>query len=237
MGAKIIKNGKLTTTLNLDGLESYIKALKGIDGGDILEKAALHLQRKAINAMKEQYLKTASNRIDYNRSRKAKAGKHSIVERLFSDVPVPLKKGNKVVEFQFWAGYGALSSDLPHLRWQEEGTATNIDRQPYEITRFRPGNKGRLWKLRSITKSEASNRPSVLGLHRPNAGYKVRDRKGRYTPGDSVAVGSIYNIRVVHPALKPRNFIAAGNFLIKSQGNKIVTDFVKSEIRKRINNA
>ena len=237
MSAEVRRLGKLTTRIDLTDLENYIVALKKLGQGDILEKAAKHLQVKAINAMKKQYFNTAVGRIDNKRSRASSIAKGEIESKLFGNVPAPLKKGNKRIDFKIWAGYGAIGRDVPHLKWQEEGTKGMVDQQPYQITNFRPGNKGRPWKLKSIKKSEASSKRQFQGSVSSSGQFNVRrttDKNKRFASQVGI-VGSVFNIQVPHHPLKPRGFIAAGNFLIKTQGDKIVTDFVKRELAKARN--
>lgn len=212
MAKQTINNTGVTITLNLEGFDKYLNDLKYLANSDILQRASFHLQEQAFLAMKRKYFQTKSNRIYYNKKYLSKGKKNRIEARLFEgNLPVPVRKGKYSISFKFWPGYSALSRDLPHLRWQEEGTAKVVDTQPYLVI----SNKS----LGPITKRRAQNRAVI----------STRKRKS-YARKD---IGGIVELRVPHPNLPARGFIAAGNLYIKSRGAKEFTNFIREELRKR----
>ena len=215
MARTVSRRGGVTTTLNVEGLEKYIKDLQYLSSGDILMRAATYVQQQAFLAMKRKYFQTKSNRIYYNKKYLSKGKDKSIESRLFnSRLPSPVRKGEYTISFKFWPGYTELKRSLPHLRWQEEGIGASIDIQPYIVRGPR--------SLGPITKRKARNRPKVE--RRDYSSGEVYNR---------INFGATVDVSVPHPSLKARGFIAAGNLYLKTQGQKDFSDFIKNELRKR----
>ncbi len=85
-----------------------------------------------------------------------------------------------------------------------------LDQQPYRATLSR--------KLLPITKKRAQ----------ALRGKKLKDSRGRIT-----RFNQIVDVPVLHPGLEPRHFILTANRLVKTQGGKIVSDFIRKELAKR----
>lgn len=217
MNLKVRRKGSLTTYVYLEGLEKTYKAITALEKGDLLERATLFLQKKAFLAMKNQYFKTKSNRIYYNREYLSKPSYKKIEYRLFDKMPPIIRKGSSIIEFQFWEGYTKLGKDLPHLKWQEKGTNFMIDSQPYYISKKK---KVPFYSLYPITKKKAKSKLSGL--------FAIDKNTGKL----GINYGGVDYLSVPHYSLRARNFIASGNFLIKTKGEKIVRDFIYKEIKK-----
>jgi len=215
MAKTVNRQGSLNTKINLKGFENYIEELKYLASGDILRRAASHLQERAFLAMKRKYFQTKSNRIYYNKKYLSKGKDKSIESRLFdSKLSAPTRNGKYSYSFRFWPGYTELRN-LPHLKWQEKGTSAMIDTQPYEITSSK--SLGPITKRRAISRAPIGTR-----------------KKERYRRSE---IGGFIELQVPHPGLKARGFIAAGNLYIKTQAQTDLVKFLKKELAKRKSNA
>lgn len=216
MAFKIYKSGNVTLRLNMTNLESYSKAYKDFFENGGMARTAIHLQKRAWLSMKNKYFMSKSNRIYYNRQYLGRPDSKKLEIRLFGHEPTQSHRiSSESYAIKFLPdNYGRLKRDLPHLIWQEEGTKTTVDRQPYLRTR-----KG----LRPITKRKAEN---LI-----NRGTK-RDASGRFATGNVPQNKIIQIIAVEHKALKARGFIKAGLTILKQQGAKIAREFVQIEIAR-----
>lgn len=201
----------LTTKYNLEGIKNFQKALKLLESGDIIMDAAIDLQRKAFQVMKDRYFSTKSSRIQYYHKRVNKNKKYRIEDRLFNSIPKPKLLKNNMVEIKLINNFDKIVKDVPHLLWQEQGTKGMVDSQPYRVG-FRRDFKG--LALKPITKRRAKNRRRVTG---------------------NWFLGGVVYLDVPHPPLRAREFILSGNNYLKRHGLRIMSSYINRILRRENN--
>lgn len=201
--------GKVVFILKMRAAQNYKRAIQSALKDDIFYKAAVHLQERAIAALKYTYLSTKGKRSERHRNRKYKDVTKRLETYLF-DVPKPKRTAQGTYQIRTVPNLALLNRKFPYLKWQEGGANPMLDNQPYRITFS--------GKLFPITKRKAQ----------ALRGKKLKDSRGRIT-----RFNQIRDIPVLHPGLEPRHFILTANRLVKTQGGKIVSDFIRKELAKR----
>lgn len=185
--------------IDFSAMKRYMKALENIQNVSQL-KIARKVQQHGFEAMQTSYYATSSN----NR-RRYRPGKYSLQREVFSKLPPnPIQVKPNVFAITLLPDFNALKAKVPQLVWQEYGTKTMIDSQPYRIL---PNGK-----LGPITKKEA------IGMRQRRMGNLPRQIK---------------MITVPHYGLKARGFILAGHRAIKGGFNPIATAEYKEVLKQQ----
>lgn len=210
MGFTIVKNGKVTVKSSLDNLKGYKKKYGTFLKNEALPIAASILQRKAIEAMKVQFFNTkAATRggNDFLSDLAIKSRRYKKIEnRLFKTVPKITRLGDGSYSIPLIQNFGQVNRDIPHLKWQEEGTRAMTDLQPYRVIR---DSRTKIPKYYAVKKS-------------------IAGRPGGINPLNVVF------LKVPHPALPARNFIKAGTRFLKENGKQIVLREVRKQLNRKI---
>lgn len=133
----------MTVTLNLSGLKSYQRMYENFTSGNSINNLAKEVQELAREAIKNRYFQTKGHS-----KYRSKGMKQHLEYRLFDlPLPSPVKTGSTSFDIALVPDPATINEDVPHLKWQEYGTKSMVDRQPYLIT-----STG----LRSIKKVDAA---------------------------------------------------------------------------------
>lgn len=198
---KQTKNNSVSYKLDLTGIKNYIKLIRKIGSEDFIRSAALDIQEKAFEVMKRKYLMTKAKRVYYGKRRKKDRSKR-LEKRLFSYKPRPTIINSNTIEVKLINNYDKLIKELPHLIWQEYGTKSSVDTQPYRVG-FSLREKR--FALKPITKRKAATRRQVT---------------------NKWFFGGIVKLAVPHPALPARMFILEANNYLKRNGLSIVSKHI-----------
>jgi hypothetical protein len=201
----------VTFKKNFRPLKNEVKAWREFMEGGGTAKAARHLQERAFTAMKIVFLKYKRGE---NRLRRDRGGK--IEDTIFGGPaenlsvkpnfpPAVISQSSTSCEFSLIANFEYLynGSNSPIPHLKWQEEGTKAMTHR-QAYRFVGG------KYVNIRKNE------------------VRDDLGRFKKRS----GQIVWLTVPHPALRPREFILAASRLIKTQGSKITSDFIRQELKK-----
>jgi len=172
MGFSVTRGDGLDWKINLDSLRGYKKVYEGMLKGEILQDAAIALQKEAISVMRKTYLDT---KVGLKRRNTGS----SIENDLFRGAKTPLRKGSTVYEIELITNYSGKFRERPHIRWQEEGTKAMVDKQPYFLYSRKVGDEN-VSRLYPITKKRAyrmlsrSKRAPIKILDVPHPGLRAR---------------------------------------------------------------
>lgn len=197
----------LTFSFNFSNLDRYKRKVEKLKKGDGLMVVAEKLQSKAVQEMRDVYMRTKGKGKNYREN----AGE--LTRALFNSIPKPTGSDGK---YEITIVSSRIFEKYPYIRFQESGARMNVDLQPYRIN----PQTGRIFPppLSTIKKSKAKQiKDRIIRVNTPN--------------GPTVRKMVVY-LKVPHK-IEARGFILAAKKFIKSKGSKFVKNLVEEELRKK----